>query len=159
MKHPKYDFYSVNDTIDFAYMPIIEGITDKTIPIRLQRGDSSFGSTHIDYKHKAWLQKNKTTAPEMVWIKLQQSGFIYTTEEDDKLKVVMRMPPAALVVLRFIEAREPFFSIVSVYFREGQLDGTKLGIYPSTKNDATPEFTIPDLPKTATVFIKKKRMF
>jgi len=153
------DFYLADEQMDFGVMPA--GICAQIeLPIRLQRGDTSWGAEHIERKHKPWLVKSNLNAQQMVWTKLQQSGPVYSTEENDKSKIIMRMPPAAFVILRLINTKpEPFLTVVSVYFREGGADGTKMGFYPSTKHKELPTFTIKDIPNSPKITIRNKKRF
>lgn len=159
----KYDFYSANGVIDFAYFPnaILSdiGVDGIDIPIRLQRGDAGFGAVHIVREHGRWLDLHKLDAVSMVWLKLQGNGKIYTTEEDDKLKINLYLHPKALLVLRFIPKKEPFFTVVTTYLSDGSLDGDELGHYPGHGNNVTPIFTLPEPKKKPTVIVKTKRTF
>jgi hypothetical protein len=136
----------------------VKGITDQSAPIRLQRGDLTFGACHIDDRHGHWVRKMKCNTPELVWRKCRQPGSIYSTEESEKGKIWMPIQPAALMVLRYVAAMN-FWTVVSLYFHEGRLDGEKLGEYTDNmKLPATmPTFAIKDLPKTPTIIVKPRR--
>lgn len=157
----KYDFYSASGVIDFAYFPnaILNdiGVDGIDIPIRLQRGDAGFGAFHIVKEHGRWLDLHKLDVASMVWLKLQGNGKVYTTEEDDKLKINLYLNPKALLVLRFIPKKEPFFTVVTTYLSDGVLDGDELGHYPGNGECTIPNIILPPPKKKPTVIIKKKR--
>jgi len=126
-----YDFYAAADGLDIGIFPggLVPDIP-ADLPIRLQRGNGQWGALHIATKHGHWLKKQGLDVHEMVWHKLRQRGAIYTTEENGKLKISLRISPAALVVLRLISSgAEVFMTVVSVYFHPKALDGTKLAEY------------------------------
>ena len=153
----KHDFYAApNGSFDLATMP--GGVVDFSpnhTPIRLQRGDGGFGAHHIAAKHGVWLDRHKKTVTEMVWEKLQQPGLIYTTEDASKLKVTMRFPPPALLLLRHISSAQPFFTVVSLYLLEGAVDGEPLGQYPTSGQTQMPAFSLPP-PKPVPIITTKK---
>lgn len=176
----KYDFYSSTDGIDIGVFPggTISSIPDP-LPIRLQRGDRTWGGLHIATKHGHWLKKQQLDVHEMVWLKLRQQGAVYTTEENGKLKISLRIHPAALLILRLIDTgSEIFLTVVSVYFHPQSLDGDKLCDYRPTqylpggdRKLVYPAFSLPSSvppelapanpspPPAPTVKYKKKREF
>lgn len=159
IKTAKYDFWLVNGQPDFGVIQGgVPGITDQDAPIRLQRGDASFGAHHIQTKHRRWVMTQQTSVPALVWKKCRQSGSIYSTEEIDKGKIWMPLSPAALLVLRYLPTLN-FWSVVTLYFHEGRLDGDRLCRYiDAMAKPATPlAFTIPERPVVPVVLPKPKR--
>lgn len=156
-----YDFWLVDDKPNFGTIPrgILPGV-DTDAPIRLQRGNTDFGATHIQSKHWHWLEKNRHSAPSLVWTKLGQSGLFYSTEESEKLKLNLVQTPSALVVLRYRPGNDPFFSVVTVYPRNEKLDGTQIGRYQARPNSSAlaPQFSIKEYTVPSVVY-KKKRSF
>jgi len=155
----KLDFYSRNGVTDLAIIP---GGTHPDqpadAPVRLQRGDFGWGAIHIATKHGHWLDKNNLQVHEMVWFKLQQAGGIYNTEEEDKLKISLRISPSALLILRFIP-RHGFFTVVSLFLHPNGLDGEHIGHYPGNRmQGAAPNLIlpIPVVPVPVKVIYKKK---
>jgi hypothetical protein len=133
-----YDFWLVNGQTNFAVIPPniipadnIEGFDSScAVPIRLQNGKKpSFGYEHILFKHGNWAKKLASSIPELIYIKLGQSGDIYLTEHKKKVKILLRVSPSALMVLNYIENGH-FFSVITLYDqRNSQLDGDKIGRY------------------------------
>lgn len=159
-----YDFYEFGGCDEFAIFPggLIEGFDDPT-PIKLQRGDMSWGARHIATKHSAWLTKNKLEVHELVWRKLREPGNIYSTEDASKLKLSLRISPTSLLVLRYFEAKR-FFTVVSAYVHPSQLDGLHLGRWPGRSEAAPmPAFCLPAVPIRATgvpvVNVKRRRLY
>lgn len=155
----KYDYYTHNGLIDLAIIP---GGTHPDqpddAPVRLQRGDFGWGAIHIAKDHGHWLDKNKMQVHEMVWTKLQHAGGIYNTEDDNKLKISLRISPSALLILRFIP-RYCFYTVVSLYLHPNGLDGEHIGHYPGNgKLGAAPNLIlpIPPVPVPVKVIYKKK---
>lgn len=64
----------------------------------------------------------------MVHLKLQQSGKVFSTEQNDKTKVSMTVSPSALLVLKFVPRYE-CLTVVTIYSQQGRLDGELLGHY------------------------------
>ncbi|HTQ35438.1 MAG TPA: hypothetical protein VMH77_00225 [Steroidobacteraceae bacterium] len=158
-KTVRYNFWLANGSPDFGLISGgVTGITDQTFPIRLQRGDLTFGATHIEQKHANWVRLQGLAAPELVWRKCCQPGLIYTSEEPEKGKIWMPISPAALMLLRF-RPREQFWTVVTLYFHEGALDGELVGKYQDTlaARPAALVFTIRDLPTAPKIFYKKRR--
>ena len=159
IKTARYDFWMANGSPNFGVIVGgVQGITDEDAPICLQRGDLTFGAHHIDTKHGHWVKSLKSTAPELVWRKCRHSGSIYSTEEAEKGKIWMPISPAALLVLRYVPNKN-FWTVVSLYFHEGKLDGEKIGHYSDSMAApaAAPEFSIKELPKPPTITVKPKR--
>ena len=154
-----YDFYSCNGNDEFAIFPsgLVSGF-DTPTPIKLQRGDASWGARHIATKHGVWLAKHKLEAHEMVWHKLRETGVIYSAETDDKLKLSLRISPTSLLILRY-RAAQSFFTVVSCYAHPSQLDGTPIAKWPGQSAlGPMPNFCLPAAAPTS-VTIKKRRTF
>lgn len=122
------------------------------VPICLQRGDTKWGSDHIWKRHGTFTVKHSVGAafghevPWLVWRKLQQSGSIYTAEVEGKLKISLPLSPNALLIMLLKDAPFQYFSITTIYTKEGGLDGTKLGRYVGIKWPAAtppPTFWLP----------------
>lgn len=133
-----FDFWLINGQTNFALIPPnvipeykIEGFDNAcAASVRLQNGKKpSFGYEHILFKHGAWAKKLASSIPELIYIKLGQSGDIYLTEHQNKVKILLRVNPSALMVLNYIE-KGNFFSVVTLYNqRSSVLDGEKIGRY------------------------------
>jgi hypothetical protein len=125
----EHDFWLVDGNPDLGHMPTnIEGI--ESLPIRLKIGNVRYGQLHIDVRHGVWLSQKKETACSMVHKKLQQTGKIYITESDGKLKIHLSLSPNALLLLHLHEWKdEKYYSVISIYPNEGALDGDFLGRY------------------------------
>lgn len=144
---------------DFGRIPIaVPGISDAPAAIRLQRGDITFGAHHIDQKHGHWVKANAASVPELVWRKCRQSGVLYSTEDVKKGKIWMPIQPSALMILSYVPS-EKFWTVVSLYFHEGSLDGQQIGRYTDTMDVAatTPAFSIKELPAPPKIVVKPKR--
>lgn len=156
----QYDFWTVNGSADFGYMPVGVLGTVATLPIRLQRGTVKFGEIHIRRKHWHWGSKHAASVPELVWKKCRQSAHIYSAEDTDKCKLAMAVHPGALMILRLIEGRnEPFFAVNTIYQYPDSLDGTYVTRYVDTLVGAPSElvFSLPALPQPPTIIFKKTR--
>ena len=106
---------------------LLPGIEDP-LPIVLQQGDGRWGAIHIQQRHGRWLVLNKHSAASMVYLKLQQSGTVYSAEQDNKSKILLTLSPSALLILKHIPA-ENFLGVTSVYFKDSESDGLRLGRY------------------------------
>ena len=77
------------------------------------------------------MQKQGKSVPELVHFKLGQGGTIYSTEEDAKVKISMRLAPDSLLILNIYEhTQTPHLSVTSLYAFPRNLDGQRLGKYP-----------------------------
>jgi len=125
-------FWTVNGSTTFGVMPggLLPGIDDP-LPIKLQQGDGRWGAIHIQKRHSNWLLLNKHSAASMVHMKLQQHGTVYSAEEEDKSKILLTLTPSALLILKHIPA-ENFLGVTSVYFKDSEVDGLRLGRYKGT---------------------------
>lgn len=154
----RHDFYAANGLIDFAYLPGgLASFAPNDTPIRLQRGDVSFGAFHIVKEHGHWLDIHKLDVAEMVWLKLQGNGKVFTTEDTDKLKINLFLNPKALLVLRYIEKSIPFFTVVTMYALDRGADGAEVGHYPGNGLREIPKLSLPAPKSVPIVTIKKKR--
>lgn len=130
-----HDLWLVNDSPVFAIFPsgIIDGI-DSDVPIYLKVGNPSYGEIHIRKRHSKWVKQQKfNSVAEIVYFKLAQAGEIYCTEEEKKLKIMMRLRPSAILLLELIHRPETHFSVTTIYYHQGSLDGTRLGRYPGRR--------------------------
>ncbi|GAA6167065.1 hypothetical protein [Sessilibacter corallicola] len=129
------DFWLINGQRDWATVPDgkINGFNGD-LPIRLQVGNFGWGKKHIEKRHGHWLAKLGRTLAEVLHEKLGQPGQIYSTEENDKIKIMMRLSPDALLVLRHVRHREygDFFTVVTLYKQTGHIDGESIGRYDSS---------------------------
>lgn len=125
------DFWLVNDSREFSVLSggtIAKFASD--IPIFLKVGNLSFGERHIAAKHSVWVKKQSVhSVAELVYLKLEHSGEIYCTEVAHKIKIIMRLKPSAIMVMQYDPNPEPHFSIVTLYFHQDKLDGSKIGRY------------------------------
>ncbi|MCP4702650.1 MAG: hypothetical protein GY862_38185 [Gammaproteobacteria bacterium] len=129
----KRDCWLVNDSIDWAVIPsgTIDGFC-QDMPVRLQIGDPSWGQRHIENKHGHWLRKLGKSVAEVLYIKLGQPGQIYSTEQGNKIKIIMRINPDSLLILRHAHQKNTnFFTVTSLYKYNGHLDGENIGRYLS----------------------------
>lgn len=129
------DLWLVDNSPVFAIFPggIVGGV-DSAIPIYLKVGNPSFGETHIKNKHYRWIvqQKFKSVA-ELVYCKLSQPGYIYCTEVESKLKIMMNLKPSALLVMELLVQPDVHFSVITIYHHQGALDGQVIGRYPGRR--------------------------
>lgn len=126
----KYDFWLLDGKPDFAVIPggFLNGIS-YDVPIRLQNGNHGFGLEHIQRKHSHWVNRNEPSGciPTLLHRKLSQTGKMYLTDRHNYL-VAMRMAPEALIVLKPI-LNQGFFTVVTMYFRQGPIEGHEVGRY------------------------------
>lgn len=133
-RHNIFDFWLVDNKKDWAIIPsgTIRGISID-MPIRLQTGKVSWGKTHIEKRHGNELKQIKMTVCELLHKKLGQPGSFYSSEEENKIKLVMRLAPDTLVILRHIETRyEEFFTVTTMYRIPRSIDGSEVGRYFSS---------------------------
>jgi len=125
----EHDFWLIDGNTDFAVIPanIIPGI-DEATPIRLQNGHAAYGANHIIKRHGHWVTKNEPSGciATITHRKLSQVGTLYSTEEKGKTSIAMKMTPQAFMVLRH---EKTFFTVVTLYFKQGAIDGSKIGRY------------------------------
>ena len=129
-----FDFWLVDNRKDWAIIPsgTIRGLS-VDMPIRLQTGEFSWGKTHIEKKHGYELKQLGMTVFELLYKKLGQPGSFYSSEEENKIKLVMRLAPDTLVILRQIETRhEEFFTVTTMYRIPRSIDGSEIGRYFSS---------------------------
>lgn len=159
----EYDFWTHQGGREFGLVPAGILDTDVDTPICLQRGNSSFGETHVQLQHGSWVAKHANSVADLVWKKCRQSGQIFSTEEAGKVKIAMRITPDALLVLRYIRSRtDAFFTVVTLYPVPSHLDGARLGRYvdslilPTSSPSFNPPPPLPK-PHKVQVFVKKRR--
>ena len=129
-----YDFWLWSQQRDWAVIPAgtIRGFNED-LPIRLQTGTFSWGKVHIERRHGHWLNRLNRSLFELLHEKLGQPGQFYSTEEDSKIKIAMRLAPDALLVLRYIDNRRygAFLTVTTMYQLNHAIDGENLGRYLS----------------------------
>lgn len=149
------DFWLVNGCIDWSFVrgPVAEKlcVPDNT-PIRLHVGhERKYGALHI-YKRQrrvsiqnllrkhnstsrryADICQNNTFAAEYAWLKLCSPGTFYSTEDEDKSKIVLASSPSSLMVMKPVDRNgEYYFSIITLYPASNHnVDGERLGRYNS----------------------------
>lgn len=134
--HQENDFWLVDGQQEFAKFPanVIEGITDP-LPIFLKVGNSKFGAKHIAERHAHWVKRHASSVQELVYLKLGQPGAIYSSEQDSKLKICLRLNPDSLLVLNLFDRVEmPHFSVTSIYAMPSAIDGMRLGKFPGRQD-------------------------
>lgn len=126
----RHDFWLLDGHPDFAMIPggVFDGLT-QDMPIRLQNGDKRFGMTHIRQRHNHWVQRQEPSgcAATLLHRKLSQSGKIHVAD-GHKYLIAMRLAPEAVVILNHIPARQ-FLTVVTMYFRQGPIEGREVGRY------------------------------
>ncbi|ELI6428066.1 hypothetical protein RRM58_003344 [Vibrio harveyi] len=123
-------------------------------PIRLHVGKiQTFGAEHVYHPKRRIAIDNilkkapdtsqrfqnillsKTQAPEYVWLKLQQSGTCYSTEDDDKTQLVLQRAPSGWMFMS-VNRRNPddiYLSIITLYPKQSsKIEGTDIGRYLSS---------------------------
>lgn len=130
----QYDFWLLSQQKDWAVIPsgVVKGF-DEDLPIRLQTGNVTWGKVHIERRHGHWLQRLDRSLFQLLYEKLGQPGQFYSTEEDNKIKIAMRLAPDALLVLRYIHNQRygPFFTVTTLYQLSHAIDGQNIGRYLS----------------------------
>ena len=126
----EFDFWLLDGQPDFATIP--GGVFDEfqqDMPIRLQNGNNWFGMRHIQRRHSHWVIKQEPSgcAATLLHRKLSQSGKMHI-EDDDKYLIAMRLAPEAVVILKHIP-KQAFFSVVTMYFKQGPITGEEIGRY------------------------------
>src|SRR5690606_1770171 len=112
------DQWMVNDQPAFGWIPAgIHPRVEDATPIHLYHGDPrNFGAAHLE-KHRHYWGRFAATPPEWVWLKCQQSGRMFLHEDSDrKLKVMLTLNPAALLILEH-RPEHQCFSVVSLHPR------------------------------------------
>lgn len=153
----QHHFWQAHGQPDFGYLDAVPGISTASAPIRLQRGNTHFGAVHIQRRHGSWVLQQGSSIPELVWIKCRQPGSIHCTETStDKAKIWLPMPPASLMVLRFVAGT--FWTVVTLYPLRGRLDGRRIDRYRDSMPilPASPAFTIQPLPATPRVILRRR---
>lgn len=133
-RYNPYDFWLIDSERNWAVIPAgtIDGF-GVDIPICLQAGSSKWGKSHIEKRHGHWLTQRNKTVCELLHTKLGQPGAFYSSEEGNKIKLIMRVAPDALIVLRHIEKRdEEFFTVTTMYQIPRHIDGSEIGRYFSS---------------------------
>jgi len=153
------DQWLVDGQPSFGVIPggILEAAPNDT-PIFLYRGDATYGALHIRSGHGHWVNRQGLSVPELVWRKCQQTGSMYSTDQRHKLNIALTLSPSALMVLRYIQAKG-HFSVVTLYFRERDLDGEFLGRYQPIKwTSSPPTFSLKPYQRPEIIFKKKRTL-
>lgn len=126
----RYDFWLLDGQPDFAVIPggTFGGLA-RDLPIRLQNGNKGFGMEHIRQRHNHWVQRHEPSgcAATLLHRKLSQSGKMHVAD-GSKYLMAMRLAPEAVVVLKHIPA-QGFLTVVTMYFRQGPIEGHVVGRY------------------------------
>ena len=156
-KNKPHDRWTANGSVQFGSIPanVLPGVP--SLPICLEHGGANYGATHIRQRHLAWLQKAGWDVAEAVWRACQTNGAIYTSEEADKLKIQIVLPPNALLVLRYKPGKSPFFSVITLYSHEGALDGQRVCAFPGSHWKTLPVFDLAPPAPPPTIIYKKAR--
>lgn len=126
-----HNLWLVDGSTDFGMLPAntINGI-NHDCPIWLKVGNWAYGEKHILHRHGHWIKHHKMPVPDLVYLKLGQSGQIHCAERESRIKVNLSIHPSALIVLDYIpQAEIPHLSITTMYNHQGHLDGDKIGRY------------------------------
>lgn len=130
--HSQDDKWLVDGSPVFGTFPsgLLSNVPDAT-PIWLKVGTAAYGTVHILKRHGVWVAKHKKPVAQLVWEKLGQPGKIHLSEEKGKLKINLHVTPSALLILQLQDKEQPVhFSVTSLYYKEGTVDGDPLGKYP-----------------------------
>jgi hypothetical protein len=120
----------VDGTPNLAFFPAGLKVGCDGLPIRLHVGNVGFGHHHISLKHSHWYKRVGKEIPDLIYEKLQQAGYIYSTEIEGKLKISLRIAPETLILLELRHSeQESYFSIVTAYSHPSRIDGEGLGRY------------------------------
>jgi len=96
-------------------MPVaLPEIPDINLPICLQRGNQTWGVTHMEQRHGRWLAEHNVRPVMLLWKKCRELGVIYATEERFKFKIQFLRQPVCLLVIRYIP-RKKFFTAATMY--------------------------------------------
>ncbi len=105
----------------------------QVLPIRLHTGDERWGVHHIELGHIEWIRRQQASSvAELLFRKLAQTGDVWCTGGGPRLKLSLRLGPAALLVVQLKDARgsDPYFSVTTLYAHpQGRLDGRHVGRY------------------------------
>jgi len=143
------DWWCVDGSPNFTILPasIIQTLSINA-PVWLKVGTPDYGVNHILARHSNWVNEHKMSVPELVYLKLGQSGDIYCTERNSKLKLSLAIHPQALVVLDLIKNCDTtHFSVTTIYGHNRGLDGDRIGRYPG-RDRAQQMILNPPPPKT-----------
>lgn len=112
----RYDYWLLNGSKTFSTIPAntINGI-DFDMPIRLQIGDSFFGTKHIIARHGKWVQQQQPNGcvATLLHKKLNTSGPIHLLD-DNKIAIALRVAPDATIFLKMVD---DFFSVTTMYYK------------------------------------------
>lgn len=128
-------FWLVNGSPNFSVMPANTiSIFQEDLPIRLHVGNMSYGQIHTE-KHWTIKTAGNRTIPELIHFKLGQSGAIYCTEKNSKIKITMGIAPGGLMLMEYRfrnvgNQKENYLSVTTFYgpMRRAP-DGQPIGRY------------------------------
>jgi hypothetical protein len=110
----KFDFWQVDGSIDFGHIPANIQFDGSGDPIRLHIGNVHFGAEHIMKHETKWPQHLREKLPaELVFLKLNTPGAIWTAEVDHKKKLMLSLRPSALMVLEHISTKMVGFKSIT----------------------------------------------
>jgi len=138
----KDDFITVDGETNWATLPAYTlPKQNADMPIRLRVGDQSFGENHIYQGHKAWLDKLRRSARELIWEKLSlQGGKFYKGKKgkrgQKRTNFYVNLSPNCVLVLELQQDRTtipptPFYSVVTMYQDRPKKDDSPIGTYSS----------------------------
>lgn len=133
--HQPWDCWLADGDRAFGYLPggLLPGV-NQACPIWLKVGTEAYGERHITKRHGHWVERQGMGVPELVFAKLGQSGVIYTTEREGKLKINLRLAPASLMVLDWMgQHAHPHYSVTTLFAHPRNLDGSIIGRYLGRK--------------------------
>jgi hypothetical protein len=130
------DLWLVDGSPEFGWLSMTYvGLVAELAPIHLKVGDCSFGQLHIEQRHGHWVNKLKTTVPELVWSKLQRPAQIYGVTPLGRFVFSFRFSPEAVMIIEW-RVKESCYSVVTLYSHPQKIDGRHLGRYrPNVAND------------------------
>ncbi|MGK5038785.1 hypothetical protein ACQ4WQ_00425 [Janthinobacterium sp. GB1R12] len=129
------DFWLADGSKTFSIFPAntVEAFP-RDIPIRLHVGNSSYGQIHTE-KHWKFKSAGNRTIPQLIHFKLGQSGTVYMTEAQKKMKITLGVTPGGLMLLEYRYQHDAgrlideYFSVTTFYANRAPVDGDKIGRY------------------------------
>lgn len=129
------DFWLADGSETFSIFPAnTVKAFPRDIPIKLHVGNSSYGQIHTE-KHWTVKGAGNRTIPQLIHFKLGQSGNVYMTEVQRKMKITLGVVPGGLMILEHRNLHDAgklideYFSVITFYQHRSQIDGDKIGRY------------------------------
>ena len=128
------DFWHLDGSATFSIFPAnTVPMFNRDLPIRLHVGNLTYGQVHTE-KHWNFKTAGNRTVPQLIHFKLGQSGNVYATEKEKKVKITMGITPGGLMVMEYryqkIEERlDEYLSVITFYGPQRKVDGTIIGRY------------------------------